>query len=157
MSLPVFRTDPAASRRITWWACALGYVVTLVGVPVLAACVRLMAIWALKGSGITRTAIGPALKYGESVTELLMYSYVMAWTGALLSVPVVIWARWAGWFGWGTAMLTGVGVAVIVFGVLDAAPPFEVIGELGLPSALLGLAFWITVRLIRPQAFARGA
>jgi|GEM_PF-4738291 len=153
MSFPIFRTSPTASRRITWWACALGYLITLVGVPLLAGAVMQIAIFTLKGTGITRTFIGPALQFGELMVTLLTYSIIASYIGAIVSIPVVIWARWKGWFGWGTAALTGVGVGGLVLSI-----GFSMQQELGrfvLPCAILGLAFWITVRLIHPSAVRR--
>ena len=153
MAWPAFRTDPVASLRITWWSCALGYAVCLGGVPLAASVVYWLAVELLNDTGITRTAIGPALQYAERVVEYLMYSFIAAYMGAALSVPVVIWARLRGWFGWGTAMLTGVGVAIVVLGLLFQMDMAKILVELTLPSALLGLSFWITVRVIHPQAF----
>ena len=50
-------------------------------------------------------------------------------------------------------MLTGVAMALIVMGGLHAESWANVLQELAVPSALLGLGFWVTVRLIAPDAF----
>lgn len=153
MTFPVFRTDPERSRRITWWSCGLGYLITLAGVPMVAGAVMALAVAMLGGSGITHTPIGPALQYAERTVQYLMYSIGAAYIGAILSVPVVIWARLLGWFGWATAALTGIAVGWLVIEAPSGNLSMAFLLKLGPPCAILGLAFWLTVRLIHPSAF----
>lgn len=152
-TFPILKTSAVITKKITWWSCLTGYVVSLVGLPLLAAVIAWVASFTLKGTGITHTFLGPALQALESLLERLILSVVASWTGALMSIPVVYWARAKGWFGWGTAMLTGVAVCLISLTLIYGFSFLETLYVMSLPSALLGLGFWITVRLIHPSAF----
>ena len=153
-SFPAFRTDPVNSLKISWWSCAIGYVVILLVVPIAAAGLGELAAMFLRDKGVMHTAAGPALRYGESLLNLLSYSTVAAWTGAILSIPIVILARQHAFFGWAVAMLAGMGVGVVGLGLYMGIGPSEALLAFGVPNAILGLTFWATVRLIHPSAFA---
>lgn len=159
MSLPLFRTPLPQTRQIRFWACLIGYAVALLGVPFLARqAVGLAHLLpgALLVSASGEGTVGDLFGYLAFVVQALGKSTEISWMGALLSVPVVVWAQHKGWFGFGTAMLTGIGVLVpVAFGMLDGNLEETAVLTLylALPSALLGLAFWITVRVICPGAF----
>lgn len=153
MSWPVFRTDRAKGGHIRWWHCLLGYLCIVVVVPTLAAATLAIATILLKGTGVTHTSLGPVLQHGEMILEMLTYSYFASWSGILASVPVVVWARATGFFGWGTAMITGAVLALIILPIFYQFPFWGVLGGFAFPSSLLGLSFWITVRLLARRAF----
>lgn len=153
MSWPAFRTDRDLGHHIRWWHCLLGYLSIVAVVPLFAAAILALAVAMLKGSGITHTPIGPFLQHGEMMLEALAFSYIASWSGILASIPVVIWARASGAFGWGTAMITGAVISLIILPVFYGFEVIMVLALLAFPSSLLGLAFWITVRLLAPRAF----
>ncbi|MHA3913333.1 hypothetical protein [Halovulum sp. GXIMD14793] len=155
--LPMFRTDPQTTLLINGWHCLIGYIVILAGVPVGAGLLHEAAKLLLNDTGITRTAIGPALQYAEAVVEMLGFSYLAAWVGAIVSLPFVIWARKTALFGWGTAIVTGVAVAYLVLWWLYEFTLQRITEDMILPSAILGLVFWVTVRLITPRAFCKSS
>ena len=156
MSLPLLRTPLPQTHSIRLVECIVGYIVILAVMPLLARLAFLATGWMFKGSGVTRTSAGPALAYGHQMLENLSMSFLFSWMGCILSIPIVLAARRFGWFGIIPAMATGVLVMLVVFGFPFAGFIQDVpslLADLGLPSALLGLSFWLTVRLLRPSAF----
>lgn len=156
MAFPILRTPLPETRRIKWYDCLAGYAVILLVMPALGGAAYEITRILFNDTGITRTAIGPTLAHGHKMLEALTYSFIMSWAGCLVSIPIVIAARWYGWFGWLTAAITGVVVMLIVmpfpqYRLSEMANMSEIIA---LPSACLGLGFWIAVRLLRPSAFA---
>ena len=156
MAFPILRTQLPETRRIKWYDCLAGYVVILVVMPALGAAAFEITKWLFNDTGITRTTVGPTLAHGHKMLEALAYSFMMSWVGCLVSIPVVVAARWYGWFGWLTAAITGVAMMLIVmpFPRYRLGELIDMSELLALPSACLGLGFWIAVRLLRPSAFA---
>lgn len=149
--LPPFRTPAGAARAITWWSCLAGYFAILVGVPALAQAIHSLARFLFSGSGITQTAAGPALEIVETQIGTLARSFMVSWQGIPVSIPFVILARRYDMFGWATAAITGILVLFIVIGGVHG---FGIEAVFFIPgSVVLGLAFWLTIRLIHPEAF----
>jgi len=149
--LPPFRTPAGAARAITWWSCLGGYLAILVGVPALAQVIHSLAIVVFNDTGITKTAAGPALQLAETQIGTLARSFMVSWQGIPVSLPFVILARRYDLFGWGTAAITGI---IVLFIVIGGVHGFGIEAVFFIPgSVALGLAFWITVRLIHPEAF----
>jgi len=155
LNAPIFRTDTANTAAITWWSCVIGYVVILAVLPLVAYGLQLLTTYLFSGSGITRSAIGPAAIYGHSFLYVVSLSPMVSWSGALVSIPFVYLARRYAVAGWGTAIATALIEAFVILPTAYDMPIDFVVTAAALPSALLGLTFWLTVRLIHPGAFAR--
>ena len=152
----MFRTDLERTRQIGILACILGYLMILPGVPIIFGGIHQVLIFAFKGSGVTRTAVGPALQTGEFFIIALNFSFVASWLGILVSIPVVVWARLNGWFGWATAALTGAVEALVLLPLFFGAQfDFELF-QLCVGGAVLGLSFWAVVRWMHPEVWRTG-
>lgn len=146
-----FRTDPRKAGHITRRGCLLGYAVVLVAVPVAGAGLAAAARMALAAAG--DGALAPALGLAEGYFRMLALSYLLSWLGALLSIPAVLLARVNGLFGWAGAMLAALAIMeLIAWGMMGSTLDGALL-HLGPAAATLGLAFWLTVRLVNPRAF----
>lgn len=146
-----FRTDPRKAGHISRRGCLLGYAVVLVAVPVVAW--SLAALTGLARQAAAEGALAPGLSIAEGYFRLLALSYLLSWLGALLSIPVVLLARVNGLFGWAGAMLAALAIMeLIAWGMMGSTLDGALL-HLGPAAATLGLAFWLTVRLVNPRAF----
>lgn len=148
-----FRTHPQRTLEIGWPACLLGYLMIIPGVPAVAGTIYQVVIWLFKGSGVTHTMAGPTLQTGEFLLMALTYSWIASWLGILVSIPIVVLARARGWFGWATAALTGAVEAFVLLSLFFGARWDAELLQLCLGGAILGLSFWLVVRVMHPSVW----
>ncbi|HEU0221281.1 MAG TPA: hypothetical protein VFR34_03580 [Paracoccaceae bacterium] len=163
--LPVFRVAPDRAGRIRASDIAAGYAMALVCVPALAWGLH-QAIVAAAGFEVLQYPDRPLRGGPAGFLGALMFSPALAWLAALASLPLVGATRRRRLVGWAVAALSGLALfALAALALLMSPANFDLIADganrplLGawtrsLPAALLlALAFWLTVRLRRPEAF----
>ena len=164
---PAFRTNPAKTAEISTATIVAGYLMAIVWIPVLLCLVGFLItpiIGHLALPEVLPKAVKLVVFYFFAQFFLLAVSPIYSWAGALMSLPLVYLTRRYGFAGWATAMLVGALAGMIVVSVLDPFSLFHASGNtlgnlafIALPSAMLGLFFWLTVRTHHPNAFARDA
>lgn len=140
------------AEEIGFLSIIIGYGAALVGVPVLASLI-LMLMQAMFGTSIISGAgLGRAGEVVMGWITAAQSSWALSWTGVPVSAPMVWLARRRNWCGWGTAMVAGALTAMLVFGAMGTNP-LQVLPALGPPSAMIGLVFWMMIRVLHPKVF----
>ena len=138
MSWPVLRTTPggAALLRNRDWLAAVG--VVLCGLPLSSWGVILLGGWEVPPE--------PS-PFALRILFWIAISPVLSWAALCFALPVTVFALSAGWGGWAVGSGIGglaAGVSALWLGLNDPAIP--------VCGAVLGGAFWLALRLMRPAA-----
>lgn len=149
-SFPAFRSTPRLNAQIRLIPLGAAYAAILIGVPALAA-INVAALDLIFDSLWKHHGLSSLIEPIRMFNIGLMFSVLFAWSGALLSVPIVWAALRFGFFGWASAILTGLALFQINWELFikhgNDEPAIWLIGTLG--SALLGLTFWTTAWILK--------
>ncbi len=154
---PAVRTRPVSAREVGWRPLVVAWFAVSVGVPVATIVVGLLGFATLSAPAALGLGLGRrAEEFLVDMLNFLLLSPVLTWAFLLPGALLALVAARLGWAGWLVALALGAAAGAL----LQVAPtPLWDADRWSWPAvltaALVAGAFWLGVRLDRPDLFGR--
>ncbi len=150
---PAVRTRPVSAREVGWRPLVVAWFAVSVGVPVATIVVGLLGFATLSAPAALGLGLGRrAEEFLVDMLNFLLLSPVLTWAFLLPGALLALVAARLGWAGWLVALVLGGAAGVVLAAASGAGSSSSLVI---LTAALVAGAFWLGIRLDRPDLFRR--